>query len=130
MTGLDTNILVRYFAQDDPEQAARANALVEELSESNPGYVTMVVLVETYWVLRRAYQSDRGSVAAILHGLLESKEIVTERSDTVRSALHRVADGADFADALITEVGLEAGCERTVTFDRGAAKAAGMQLLE
>jgi predicted nucleic-acid-binding protein len=31
---------------------------------------------------------------------------------------------------LITEFGIDAGCERTVTFDHGAAKTAGMRLLE
>jgi predicted nucleic-acid-binding protein len=61
--------------------------------------------------------------------LLESQEIVVEQADTVRRSLRRAADGADFADALIKERGVDAGCERTVTFDRKAAKAAGMDLL-
>jgi predicted nucleic-acid-binding protein len=57
------------------------------------------------------------------------QEIVVEQADTVRRSLRRAADGADFADALIKERGVDAGCERTVTFDRKAAKAAGMDLL-
>ena len=28
MIGIDTNILVRYLTQDDPEQAPRANRLI------------------------------------------------------------------------------------------------------
>jgi predicted nucleic-acid-binding protein len=51
-------------------------------------------------------------------------------SEDVADALRRVRDGADFADALITEFGIDAGCERTVTFDHGAAKSAGMRLLD
>jgi hypothetical protein len=36
-------------------------------------------------------------------------------------------DGADFADSLIVEFGIDAGCDHTVTFDQKAAKKAGMQ---
>jgi len=129
MIGLDTNVLVRYFTQDDTAQAAAANELIDQLTELRPGYVTMIVIVETYWVLSRAYRTDQTAVAATLRGLLDAKEVVVERADLVRRALRRMADGADFADALISEAGADAGCERTVTFDRRAAKPAGMQLL-
>lgn len=130
MIGLDTNVLVRYLTQDDAGQAALANELIDQLTEAQPGYVTMIVLAETYWVLRRAYRVDHAEVTTALQGLVDSKEIVTERADTVRRALRRVADGADVADALIGELGVDAGCDHTVTFDRKAAKAAGMKLLE
>ncbi len=129
MIGLDTNVLVRYLTQDDAAQAARANAFVDQLTESHPGYITIVALAEIYWVLRRAYKYKKTTIAEGLRQLLESKEIVVEQADTVRRALRRVDTGGDFADALIAELGAAAGCERTVTFDEGAAKAAGMQLL-
>jgi predicted nucleic-acid-binding protein len=129
MIGLDTNVLVRYFTQDDAMQAAQAGEVIERLSESEPGYVTMIVFVETYWVLRDAYKTDRKAIVEVLRGLLDSKEIVAERADTIRRALLRTGNGADFADSLICELGIEAGCERTVTFDRKAAKKAGMRLI-
>jgi predicted nucleic-acid-binding protein len=128
--GIDTNVLVRYVMQDDAAQATRANEFIDQLTESRPGYVTTIVLAEMYWVLHRGYKSDKESVVAILQGLLDSKEIVVERADTVRRALRRAADSADFADALIAELGVDAGCERTVTFDQNAAKTAGIRLLE
>lgn len=129
MIGLDTNVLVRYFTQDDTAQAARANALVDRLTDTQPGYVTTVALAETYWVLRRAYKYQPASVATALSGLLQAAEIVVEQPDPVRRALRRVDSGADFADALIAELGAEAGCQRTMTLDERAAKKAGMQLL-
>jgi predicted nucleic-acid-binding protein len=130
MIGLDTNVLVRYVAQDDATQAARANELIDQLTESQPGYVTVIVLAELYWVLRRAYSADRESATSVLQGLLESKEILVEQADAVRRAVRRAREGGDFADALITELGIDAGCEHTVTFDHRAAKTAGMRLLE
>lgn len=129
MIGLDTNVLVRYLTQDDAAQAAQANELVDQLTASQPGHVTMIALAETYWVLCGAYRTDRKTACATVQALLESQELVVERADTVRRALRRATEGADFADALISELGSDAGCERTVTFDRRAAKAAGMELL-
>lgn len=129
MIGLDTNVLVRYLTQDDEAQAARANQLIDGLTESSPGYVSMLVLAETYWVLRRAYKAEHDTIVATLRGLLGSRELVIDRADLVRRVLRRVSDGADFADALINELGVEAGCDHTATFDAGAAKLAGMRLL-
>ena len=91
--------------------------------------MSTVVLVEIDWVLRRAYKVERASAAAVLQGLLQSSEINLERPDAVRRALNRVASGADFADALITELGITAGCDYTATLDRAAARLAGMRLL-
>lgn len=129
MIGLDTNVLVRYVAQDDPVQTPAANEIIDGLDESRPGYVTMIVLVEMYWVLSRAYKMDTTSIAKILYGVLDSAEILVEQPDAVRRALRRVDDGADFADALINQLGADAGCDFTVTFDQKAAKVAGMRLM-
>jgi hypothetical protein len=59
MIGLDTNVLVRYLTQDDPDQAARATRVVEqELTADTPGFIGLVVLVETAWVLQRLYRAS------------------------------------------------------------------------
>lgn len=130
MIGLDTNVLIRYFAQDDHRQSLRAAKVIDSLSESEPGHVTLVVLAEIWWVLRGAYAADRSTVTSIITGLVESKEIVVEHADTVRRALQLTARGADFADAMIQQRGAEVGCGRTVTLDTKAATHAGMQLLK
>ena len=56
MIGLDTNVIVRYLTQDDPVQSKQATDIVERrLTDANPGFVSIVVMVETVWVLDRAY---------------------------------------------------------------------------
>lgn len=130
MIGLDTNVVVRYVVQDDAIQAARATRIFEGLTESNKGFLSTVTMVEVDWVLRGAYGADRSSAAAVLQGLLESREIDLERPDAVRRALTRVAQGADFADALISALCQDAGCQQTMTFDRAAARSTGMRLIE
>ena len=63
MIGLDTNVLVRYIAQDDIAQSAKASALIESLTADEPGYVTQVALVEVVWVLSSLYAADRVQIA-------------------------------------------------------------------
>ena len=56
MIGLDTNILVRYLTQDDPVQSPKARELIEQqLTEENPGFLSVVVMAETVWVLPRLW---------------------------------------------------------------------------
>lgn len=131
MIGLDTNVLVRYIAQDDPIQSPKATRLIESLTAEAPGYVTVVSIIELVWVLTGCYNSTREEISAILETLLRSKELVVAEADTVWKAL-RIYQGnkADFADSLIERSANAAGCTYTASFGRGAAKACGMQLIE
>ncbi|MDR2208901.1 MAG: type II toxin-antitoxin system VapC family toxin [Azoarcus sp.] len=131
MIGLDTNVLVRYFAQDDAVQSKKATALMESLSVNQPGYVSQVALVEVVWVLGRCYGVERGPMKDIIESMVATKELVVEGADTVRKALRvfGASNNADFADCLIERSGHKAECEYTATFDVAAAKLAGMQLI-
>lgn len=66
MIGLDTNVLVRYITQDDAAQAARAGQIIDQLSETRPGYITVVVLAKMCWVLRRAYRAESVATLTVL----------------------------------------------------------------
>ncbi|MDE3010828.1 MAG: type II toxin-antitoxin system VapC family toxin [Pseudomonadota bacterium] len=130
MIGLDTNVIVRYIMQDDGKQSPLATRLIESLSAEEPGFIPLVSMVELGWVLLSAYGLDRGQLIEAFTGLLRTKELVVERAEIVWQAL-RLLQGtnADFADCLIACSASSAGCGRTMTFDRGAAKCAGMTLL-
>jgi predicted nucleic-acid-binding protein len=130
MIGLDTNVLVRYIMQDDVKQSPLATRLIESRSVESRGFVPLVSVVELFWVMSSAYELDRGQLIAALEGLLRTKELVVERAEIVWKAL-RIFQTAnvDFADCLIERSAAAAGCERTMTLDRGAAKNAGMTLL-
>ena len=131
MIGLDTNILVRYVAQDDPKQSPKATRLIESLTADAPGYVSVVSVVELVWVLIGCYASTKGEVCEVLETLLRTKEIVVAHADTVWKALRLFKEGkADFADCLIERSANEAGCSHTTTFDRYAAKHCGMRLID
>jgi len=129
MTGVDTNILVRYFVQDDPQQAERASRFVASRSADDPGLVNHIVLCEMVWVLENAYRIPRESISGALEAIMRSDRLKVADPQDAWTALREYQDGADFADALIAAVNQRLGCERTVTFDRKAARRPGFQAL-
>lgn len=130
MTGLDTNVLVRYLTQDDPAQAALATRAISALTEETPGWIAREVIIETVWVLDRAYRLPKGDIADAIDSLLAARELVVEEADRVGLATQRWRDGgAGFADQMIALAGQGAGCYETLTFNAKAAKITGMTLL-
>ena len=74
MIALDTNVLVRYLAQDDARQSAAASRLIEQtLNAANRGFISLVALLETVWVMESRYDADPSNVAAILADLLDAR---------------------------------------------------------
>jgi len=124
MIGLDTNVLVRLFVDDDPVQVREAREFVASRCEpDNPAFVDRVALCEMVWVLSAGYGFGRAEIAGVIQKLLGSLDTVLEDGDAVHAALQAFRTrGVDFADALIGEVNRIRGCEATVTFDRKAAK--------
>lgn len=130
MTGLDTNVLVRFLMRDDAGQTAAADAVMAGLTEQTPGFVCREVLVELVWVLDRAYHLTRADVAEAVEGMLDARELVIEASERAAIAVDRYRKGgAGFADQMIALAGQGAGCRETVSFDRKAAGLPGMRLL-
>jgi predicted nucleic-acid-binding protein len=130
--GLDTNVIVRYLAQDDPRQSAAATRFIERsLSPENPGLITGVTLCEVVWVLAECYGADRARIRAVIEGLLSSKQLVVDEADVVWKALRAwTASAADFSDALIGQIVGARGGAKTLTFDRAAARLPGFELLQ
>ncbi len=129
MIGLDTNVVVRYLTHDDPVQTTAAMRVMDSLSPDSPGFLSLIVIVELFWVLEVSYRFKKKEIEQVLENLLRSKELVVERAEIVWQAFRKFAAGnADFADCLIERSGHAAECEYTVTLDRKAA-GAGMKLL-
>lgn len=59
MIALYTSVLVRFLAQDDPDQGRMASTLIGRLMEQTPGFVARDILVELVWVLERSYRYER-----------------------------------------------------------------------
>jgi predicted nucleic-acid-binding protein len=127
MIGLDTNVLVRYLTQDDPIQSPKATEIIERhLTEQNPGFVSVVAMIEAAWVLDRVYDLGALEIAAAIERMLQADVLVVENEQEVFTAMVALKQGyGSFADALIAELGIRAGCASTLTFDHKALRLPG-----
>jgi predicted nucleic-acid-binding protein len=130
MIGLDTNVVVRYVMQDDAKQSQQATRLIESLSSDEPGFFSVVSIAEFSWVLETCYGLSKAQQLSALEGVLRTKEFVVEDAETVWRAIRACRAGAgDFANCLIANAAKAAGCNLVMTFDKSAAKNAGMALV-
>ena len=120
MIGIDTNVLVRYIVQDDPEQSAQSTLLIEqECNLSSPGYLSNIVLCELVWVLTGAYKYDKNLVIEVMEQILVTAEFLVENENVVRKAINDYKIGsADFSDYLIVNNNQQSGCTKTYTFKK------------
>jgi len=129
MIAVDTNVLVRLFVNDDSNQHKAVKSFFEGLNETEQVYVSLIVTIELVWILESVFELKADKIAEILESLLESSQVSYQNSTAVYYALQSYKSGADFADALIASLANDAGCSRTLTFDKGAVKKTGMTLL-
>jgi predicted nucleic-acid-binding protein len=112
----DTNILVRIVTRDEPVQSQTAFKLV---STAEQVIISLPCLCEFVWVLRAVYRFNAGELETAVRSVTEPGNVVTERA-TVEAGLRLLAEGGDFADGIIAQIGLAMGAEAFVSFDRKA----------
>jgi predicted nucleic-acid-binding protein len=124
MIGLDTKVILRYLLQDDPKQTRQANLIVDrQLSERNPGFISLVTVLEIVWVLRSLLKQNPSQIASHLENLLAADSLEVQNEQQVFDAVFALKRGTgDFEDALIGALNAWAGCSHTLTFDRKAAR--------
>ncbi len=131
MIGLDTNVLVRYLVQDDPVQSPKATELIERrLTDRNRGFISVVTMVETVWVLERAYRLTDHEIATAIERVLQADVLVVESEAEVFYAMTALKEmWGSFADAFIAALGAKAECSHTFTFDQKALRLPWFELL-
>ena len=124
MTGLDTNVLIRYLIQDDPKQTRQASQIIDrQLSEQNPGFVNLATILEIVWVLRSLLKRSPSEIATHLEHLLAADSLEVQNEQQVFEAAFALKRGiGEFEDALIGALNAWAGCSHTLTFDRKTAR--------
>jgi predicted nucleic-acid-binding protein len=129
VVAFDTNVIVRVLVGDDPVQTKKAEkAFVEHINDGGI-FVSLVVLVETAWVLAAAYEWDRATIHGRVRRLVRTRNVVIEELELVERALDEYAAGkAQFADYLILGKA-RSGAGRLLTFDRKLAREADAALL-
>jgi predicted nucleic-acid-binding protein len=127
MLGVDTNVLVRYLTRDDQSQYEKARRMIDrEVAKGEPVLVSLLVLLETEWVLRSRYEMAKADIVTALSALLDTADLTFEDEPSVETAVYSWKDSAaEFADCLIEARNRRLGCRATATFDVRALKLAG-----
>ena len=132
MIGVDTNILVRYFTQDDAEQAKIVEQIIDtHATSAHSLFINNIVIVELIWVLERGYKYQKEEIAKLIKQILSTEEFAFENQKLLWLALAQYnQNNLDFSDALIGEINKEACCIETLTFDKSAIKARNFTLAQ
>ena len=120
MTGIDTNVLVRYLAQDDEEQLRAVLTML--LKKNATFFVPDLVLVEVDWVLSTLYDWTPEEVAEAFGRLLTVHNLIFEDEGRIRAALRALRQGADLSDELIVDRCRDMGCKSLASFDKDMLK--------
>jgi len=125
MLGIDTNVLVRFLVRDHETQFSRAQRLIRRaVAGGEDVFVSLLVLLETEWVLRSRYALRKAEIMVTISGLLDAAELRFEDEAAIEETLFAWEHSdAEFADCLIGARNRRLGCRASATFD---AKAMGL----
>ena len=123
---VDTNVLVRYLTWDAEEQAIEAAGILESRDVI---VISMIVLCELVWVLRRAYRYANAEIVDIVRRLIQTRDIEIDRP-AAEVGLQVLARGGDFADGVFQCEAGRAKCDRIITFDRDFARLSATAAIE
>lgn len=118
MFAIDTNIVIRFLVNDDPDQSAKARDFIAR----EKVFVALTVILEAEWVLRSGYGFDRATVVKALRAFAGLPNILIDNRAALASALEWAEAGMDFADALHLAQAVD--CEAFISFDGRLARAA------
>jgi predicted nucleic-acid-binding protein len=128
--GLDTNLLVRYVINDEPEQVEKVQQLFDSSPSNTLFLVNNVVLAELDWVLTHVYNFRREEFLLVIDQLFQTSNISFENPDLVRKACKSYSiSTADFSDCLIGVINKNNGCDTIYTFDKDASQLESFTLL-
>lgn len=122
MRVLDTNVLLRYLLDDDPQQSKSARRIFSDGIKHDRGLmVPDLVVAEAAWTMQ-AKKMDSSLVAEKLLLLVGEERILMENRERVAAALAMCKRGVKFADAYIAAAASEFGAEALISFDRGFSR--------
>ena len=96
MRAVDTNVVVRLFAEDDAQQVRAARQALA----ADTVFIPKSVIVEFEWVMRGAYRESRAVIASAIETILATANVEVEDAAAVTRAVDWFRRGMDFADAV------------------------------
>lgn len=119
MIALDTNVLVRYLLNDDPEQSRAAAVLLKKRQTYTAPPTVILELVRVLSV----NDCSRSEISGALKHLVGLPNFKPREFEALCRAIQWHERGMDFGDAL--HLALSAREEKLLTFDQALSKLAG-----
>jgi predicted nucleic-acid-binding protein len=120
MNGIDTNVFVRIFVDDGSREHVAAAHLARG---GTTFFVSTIVVVETAWVLKKAYRFSKQQLVTLLARALDAPLFEFEDRKLVELALKAFQKGkADFSDHIVVAASARAQAIPLLTFDANLAK--------
>ena len=116
MKALDTNVLARFFIDDEQDAQAAKQRPAAVAAMSGRAFVPLTVLLEFECVMRGFYGLPRADIQRVLLALAGLEHVTLEDRDAVLTALATYGKRLDFADAL--HVARSTRASEFLTFDR------------
>lgn len=131
MIGIDTNVLLRLWLDDDPAQSRRIDALLATHGrEAGSLLISDVVLGEAVWTLGSVYEHGKAEQLKAVRSVLDEAAFAFENRDAVTAALAAAEQAScGFSDCLIAAKHAALGCTFTATFDKRMRKLAGVRVI-
>lgn len=132
MIGVDTNVLLRLFVNDNELQHKLALEFFRERNSRSPAFISSVVFAELIWALSKRYGYSQDQILDLVTQLINSTDFVIEQAEVISRVVdHCRSANSSLTDTLVSHLAATRGCEKTMTFDRDAAKRVpGMELLK
>lgn len=117
---IDTNLLVRYLTEDDPDKAKSLETLLIKAGKGEIKIVIpSVIIAELIWVLESFYKMEASEISQLVGSILNTPGIDTQDRNILREALKIYENkGRDFVDAWIVEFARERNIKTIYTFDK------------
>jgi uncharacterized protein len=98
---LDTNILMRYFTNDDPVKAQSALTLLERVERGDERVITTpLVIFEVVFLLERSYRIPKARVQDMVREVLALRDLRLTEKNICRRALDLfVQENISYPDA-------------------------------
>lgn len=120
---LDSNIFLRHFLQDIQPQSELATSVITEIEDGKKtGFISILVINETIWILRKFYKIERSRLYSQLISLLQINNIKV--IEVQKKILFRILEtmkkrDIDFTDVYLYEI---RGKREVVSFDQDFKK--------
>lgn len=122
MNAVDTNVLARFFINDDDDSEAAKQRPAAIAALSSAVFVPVTVILEFEWVMRGFYELSREDIQRVFESLCGLENVQIEDRSIVLAALNAYQQGLDFADAL--HLVRAEFCSKFLSFDQRMKKRA------